>query len=161
MYKQRIAKELLKLSKDSDTNCIYVDENTKEGDNYIILSATIIGPDESPYHNGVFRLEVYLPERYPFSPPSIKFITKIYHPNIDDAGRICLDLMKMPPAGRWKPNMSIEGLLIAIRMLMESPNPDDPLMPEIAQEFKLNKKLFNEKAAEYTKTYAMISTHKN
>ncbi|XP_045462073.1 ubiquitin-conjugating enzyme E2 T-like [Harmonia axyridis] len=158
MYKQRISKELSKLSKGSDANGIFIDKDLKEGDDHIILNAQIIGPENTPYHNGVFHLKIYIPHQYPFAPPSIKFITKIYHPNIDDGGRICLDLMQMPPSGNWKPTTSLEGLLIAIRMLMESPNPDDPLMPEIAHEYKLYRQLFDKKALDHTKEYASMKS---
>jgi ubiquitin-conjugating enzyme E2 T len=67
------------------------------GDSLIHLHADLIGPVESPYCNGVFRLDIHIPPRYPIEPPQIKFITPIYHPNIDTGGRICLDALKMPP----------------------------------------------------------------
>ncbi|XP_031327560.1 ubiquitin-conjugating enzyme E2 T-like isoform X2 [Photinus pyralis] len=116
---------------------------------------SIIGPENTPYYKGTFNLEILIPENYPFSPPSIKFLTKVYHPNIDDSGRICLDLIKMPPKGNWKPTIGLEGLLIAIKMLLENPNPDDPLMMEIAEEFKNNKSEFERKARTCTEDYAI------
>ena len=62
-----------------------------------LLAPEIEGPADSPYEGGRFRLEVSIPSRYPFEPPSVRFLTPIYHPNIDSAGRICLDLLNMPP----------------------------------------------------------------
>nr|XP_033773592.1 ubiquitin-conjugating enzyme E2 T isoform X2 [Geotrypetes seraphini] len=61
------------------------------------LQAQILGGADTPYEKGIFNLEVILPERYPFEPPKIRFLTPIYHPNIDSAGRICLDILKLPP----------------------------------------------------------------
>nr|XP_055044303.1 ubiquitin-conjugating enzyme E2 T isoform X2 [Misgurnus anguillicaudatus] len=61
------------------------------------LQAQIVGGSSTPYEGGVFTLEIKLPERYPFEPPKISFLTPIYHPNIDNAGRICLDALKLPP----------------------------------------------------------------
>ncbi|XP_022913749.2 ubiquitin-conjugating enzyme E2 T-like [Onthophagus taurus] len=147
---QRLTKELAKLSR-QPTPGISV---SAKDDKLNTLEASILGPENTPYEDGVFHLDLLIPDDYPFNPPSIKFITKVYHPNIDDNGRICLDLLKMPPTGSWKPTIGIEGLLIAIRMLLGNPNPKDPLMADIAEEFLTNKKEFEKKAKEYCKKYA-------
>lgn len=128
----------------------------QKDDKINILQAVILGPEDTPYKNGTFHVEIVVPDNYPFSPPSIKFITKIYHPNIDDNGRICLDLIKMPPKGSWKPTIGLEGLLIAIRMLLQSPNPDDPLMADIAEEFVNDRMEYERKAQECTKKHALV-----
>ncbi|XP_066249467.1 ubiquitin-conjugating enzyme E2 T-like [Euwallacea similis] len=150
LQQARMKRELAKLANaDSKDICVF-----SKNDNLSVLEAQILGPPNTPYENGIFKLEIVIPEKYPFTPPSIKFLTKVYHPNIDDSGRICLDLMKMPPTGGWKPNIGIEALLIAIRMLLENPNPDDPLMGNIAEEFKQYNMEFCSKAREFTKKYA-------
>ena len=69
--------------------------------------------------------------RYPFEPPSVQFVTPIYHPNIDSSGRICLDTLNMPPKGAWKPSLNIPTVLSTVRLLLEHPNPDDGLMADI------------------------------
>ena len=61
-------------------------------------------------------------------PPQLKFLTKVYHPNIDHStGLICLDLLKMPPQGKWRPTHNISLILIAVQQLLSDPNPSDPL----------------------------------
>nr|KAF6395679.1 ubiquitin conjugating enzyme E2 T [Rousettus aegyptiacus] len=95
------------------------------------LRAQILGGADTPYEKGVFKLEVVIPERYPFEPPQIRFLTPIYHPNIDSAGRICLDILKLPPKGAWRPSLSIATVLTSIQLLMSEPNPDDPLVADV------------------------------
>nr|XP_022288948.1 ubiquitin-conjugating enzyme E2 T-like [Crassostrea virginica] len=119
------------------------------------LSAQILGGEGSPYEGGIFKLEIQIPERYPFEPPKVKFSTPIYHPNIDSGGRICLDTLKMPPKGAWKPCLNISTVLTSIQLLMAEPNPEDPLMTEIANEFQYNKATYVQTAKEWTKKYAM------
>ncbi|XP_054032434.1 ubiquitin-conjugating enzyme E2 T [Dryobates pubescens] len=118
------------------------------------LRAQIVGGADTAYEKGVFDLEIVVPERYPFEPPQIRFLTPIYHPNIDSAGRICLDVLKLPPKGAWRPSLSISTLLTSIQLLMAEPNPDDPLMADISSEFKYNRQLFLQNAREWTQKYA-------
>ncbi|NWH71259.1 UBE2T enzyme, partial [Piaya cayana] len=118
------------------------------------LRAQITGGAGTPYEKGVFNLEIVIPERYPFEPPKIRFLTPIYHPNIDSAGRICLDALKSPPKGTWSPCLNIVTLLTSIQLLMAEPNPDDPLMVEISSEYKYNKEVFLLRAREWSKKYA-------
>jgi ubiquitin-conjugating enzyme E2 N len=67
---------------------------TPHDDNLRYFDVTIDGPSQSPYEGGVFKLELFLPDDYPMTPPKVRFLTKIYHPNIDRLGRICLDVLK-------------------------------------------------------------------
>ncbi|KDO23143.1 hypothetical protein SPRG_09951 [Saprolegnia parasitica CBS 223.65] len=118
------------------------------------LQAQIQGPEGTPYENGVFLLEIKVPERYPFEPPKVHFTTPIFHPNIDNGGRICLDTLKMQPKGSWMPSVNLSTLLTTIRLLMAEPNPDDGLMPEITDLYKQNHALFVTKAKEMTAQHA-------
>ncbi|RQM24920.1 hypothetical protein B5M09_002458, partial [Aphanomyces astaci] len=99
------------------------------------LDVEIQGPEGTPYEKGIFLLSITIPERYPFEPPKVQFVTPIFHPNIDNAGRICLDTLKMQPKGSWMPSVNLSTLLTTIRLLMTDPNPDDGLMPEIVLDF--------------------------
>lgn len=112
--------------------------------------ATIIGPEDSPYEGGVFELDIIFPQTYPFKPPKIKFTTKIYHPNISRSGFICVDILKTD----WSPALTISKVLLSICSLLTDPNPEDPLEPQIAKEYKTNLEKFINTAKSWTKIYA-------
>ena len=67
------------------------------------LQATILGPSESPYEGGVFFLNIHFPTDYPFKPPKFAFTTRIYHPNINSNGAICLDILR----SQWSPALTV------------------------------------------------------
>ncbi|KAI9479538.1 ubiquitin-conjugating enzyme E2 [Zychaea mexicana] len=113
---------------------------------------SIAGPVDSPYKGGTFKLDINFTADYPFKPPTVKFITKVYHPNIDDDGSICVDLLK---ADVWKPATRVSQVLQAISMLLEHPNPDDALVGSIAEVYNTNRAKYNKTAKDYTKKHAM------
>ncbi|PKK22024.1 ubiquitin-conjugating enzyme E2D 1, transcript variant X1 [Columba livia] len=94
----------------------------------------LVKPD-SAYQGGVFFLTVHFPTDYPFKPPKIAFTTKIYHPNINSNGSICLDILR----SQWSPALTVSKVLLSICSLLCDPNPDDPLVPDIAQIYKSDK----------------------
>ncbi|CAA0810469.1 Probable ubiquitin-conjugating enzyme E2 37 [Striga hermonthica] len=114
------------------------------------------GPHGTVYTNGVFKIKIQIPERYPFQPPVVTFATPIYHPNIDNGGRICLDILNLPPKGTWQPSLNISTVLTSIGFLLSEPNPDDGLMHEASREYKYNREAFNQKARSMTEKYARV-----
>ena len=84
---------------------------------------------------GKFNLELFLPDDYPMCPPRIRFLTRIYHPNIDRLGRICLDVLK----NNWSPALQIRTILLSIQALLGAPNPEDPLNEAVAKQWKVRK----------------------
>ncbi|XP_012872817.1 PREDICTED: ubiquitin-conjugating enzyme E2 T [Dipodomys ordii] len=146
----RLKRELQMLATDPPPGITCWQEKDQMDD----LRAQILGGTNTPYEKGIFNLEVIIPERYPFEPPQIRFLTPIYHPNIDSAGRICLDVLKLPPKGAWRPSLNIATVLTSIQLLMSEPNPDDPLMADISSEFKYNKPVFLKNARQWTEKHA-------
>lgn len=156
MIVRRMKRELQLLSKSTAPG---ISAWPREDGNRIdVIDAEIIGACDTPYADGIFRLEIHIPPEYPLKPPRVKFNTPIYHPNIDSQGRICLDSLNMPPKGAWKPSLNISTLLTTIQALMSTPNPDDGLMVEITDEYRRNPALFNKKARDSTLQHAVASS---
>ena len=109
-----------------------------------------MGPGDSPYAGGLFNLHIDFPSDYPFKPPKIKFTTKTYHPNISEGGSICLDILK----DQWSPALTISKVLLSICSMLTDPNPDDPLVPEIAKLYKSDRAKYEATAKEWTRKYA-------
>ncbi len=146
MSSKRIQREHLELQKDAPENC----SAGPRGENPYIWDAMIIGPSDSPYAGGVFKLEIHFPSDYPFKPPKISFVNKIYHPNISASGAICLDILK----DKWSPALTISKVLLSICSLLTDPNPNDPLVPEIADIYMKNREEYNSNAKIWTLRYA-------
>ncbi|XP_057165594.1 ubiquitin-conjugating enzyme E2 D3 isoform X2 [Ursus arctos] len=107
--------------------------------------------NDSPYQGGVFFLTIHFPTDYPFKPPKVAFTTRIYHPNINSNGSICLDILR----SQWSPALTISKVLLSICSLLCDPNPDDPLVPEIARIYKTDRDKYNRISREWTQKYAM------
>lgn len=150
MALKRISKELTDLSRDPPAQC----SAGPVGEDMFHWQATIMGPPDSPYQGGVFFLTIHFPTDYPFKPPKVAFTTRIYHPNINSNGSICLDILR----SQWSPALTISKVLLSICSLLCDPNPDDPLVPEIARIYKTDPVRYNKTAQDWTQKYAMWST---
>eukprot|EP00286_Rhodomonas_abbreviata_P001793 CAMPEP_0181289050 /NCGR_PEP_ID=MMETSP1101-20121128/674_1 /TAXON_ID=46948 /ORGANISM="Rhodomonas abbreviata, Strain Caron Lab Isolate" /LENGTH=147 /DNA_ID=CAMNT_0023393243 /DNA_START=27 /DNA_END=470 /DNA_ORIENTATION=+ len=147
MALKRIQRELQELGRDPPANC----SAGPVGEDMFHWQATIMGPDDSPYSGGVFFLDIHFPADYPFKPPKVSFVTRIYHCNINSNGGICLDILKE----QWSPALTVSKVLLSICSLLTDPNPEDPLVPEIAQILKSNRTQHDATAREWTAKYAM------
>lgn len=70
----------------------------------------ILGPDDSPWEGGIFKLHFVIPQDYPNSPPDVKFLSKMFHPNIYKNGKICLDILQK----QWTPMYDIASILTSL-----------------------------------------------
>ncbi|CAG7882307.1 unnamed protein product [Brassica rapa] len=142
MASKRILKELKDLQKDPPSNC----SAGPVAEDMFHWQATIMGPPDSPYAGGVFLVSIHFPPDYPFKPPKVSFKTRVYHPNINSNGSICLDILKE----QWSPALTISKVLLSICSLLTDPNPDDPLVPEIAHMYKTDKSKYESTARSWT-----------
>ena len=147
---KRIQKEVEKMEKDAPENCSAGPIDSKDLTHW---TGTLIGPTESPFEGGVYKINIRFPPDYPYSPPRIMFLTKIFHPNIDRHGNICLDILK---SSAWSPALSIVKVLLSICSLLTDPNPNDPLEPEPASLIKTNMDEYKRIAREWTLLYTSV-----
>ncbi|CAB5374909.1 unnamed protein product [Rhizophagus irregularis] len=143
---KRINKELYDLGCDPPLYC----SAGPIGDDLFHWQATIMGPPDSPYSGGVFFLAIHFPTDYPFKPPKINFTTRIYHPNINSNGSIGLNILK----DCWSPALTISRVLLSIHSFVINPDPDNPLVPEIAHVYKTDSTRYEATAHEWACKYA-------
>ncbi|MCJ1437944.1 hypothetical protein MMC27_007331 [Xylographa pallens] len=120
-----------------------------DGDMFNCLG-TIYGPQGTPYDGGIFYLSIKFPPDYPFKPPKIRFLTKVFHPNIDADGHICLDILHE----RWCPALTISRVLLSISSFLDDPNPNQSLRSKVSKQYKNNKAAYENNVRMFVKRYA-------
>ena len=142
----RVTKEMKDMQRDPPDNC----SAGPIGDDMFAWSGTIIGPVDTVYQGGIFKIKINFPTDYPFKAPKVQFETKVFHPNINSSGQICLDVLK----DQWSPALTISKVLLSVCSLLSDPNPSDPLVPEIAIMYVKKRENYNAMAKEWTRLYA-------
>ncbi len=120
-------------------------------DNIYHWQLALPGPDDSPYYGGTFLVTITFPTTYPFASPTLLFQTKIYHPNINRKGEVCISML----GGGWKASFTVGDVLVSINALLVTPNPDDPLEPQIANQYNSNVNEYKKIAMDLTHKYAV------
>jgi len=144
---RRVNKEIADCKNDKTSN-VHIDlvDNSP-----FHLKGTFQGPEDTPYEGGRFDVDIVIPEAYPFQPVKMKFLTKVYHPNISSvSGAICLDILK----DAWSPVLTLKSTLISLQSLLCSPEPNDPQDAEVAKHYMTSKQSFNDTARYWTQIYA-------
>uniref|UniRef100_A0A8R7U116 E2 ubiquitin-conjugating enzyme n=1 Tax=Triticum urartu TaxID=4572 RepID=A0A8R7U116_TRIUA len=146
----RVQKELTECNRDSDISGVSIALHDG-GSSITHLTGTIAGPRDSPYEGGTFRIDIRLPGGYPFEPPKMQFITKVWHPNISSQnGAICLDILK----DQWSPALTLKTALLSLQALLSAPAPDDPQDAVVAQQYLRDKATFVSTARYWTEAFA-------
>ena len=120
-------------------------------DNLFKWKAIIIGQKDTPYVGGEFILNIDIPAEYPFRPPIVRFVSEIFHCNINANGFICLDIL----SEKWSPALTISNVVSSIKSLLSNPNLDKPLVHGIAKIYRSDKEKHDRIARDWTRKYAM------
>lgn len=137
---KRVIKEINQIKKEKiDGVEILCDED------YSNINAIIYGPADTPYSEGEFKISIKIGESYPMKPPSVSFTSNIFHPNVYNDGKICVDILQ----NEWSPSLKISTILISIRSLLMDPNPDSPANGVAAKLFTNDRNKFDETVREF------------
>lgn len=111
------------------------------------------GPEDTPYAGGTWKVRVELPDQYPIKSPSIGFVNKMYHPNIDEnSGSVCLDVINQT----WSPMFGLLNIFENfLPHLLRYANPSDPLNTEASNLMTKDEQRYNEVVKRYVKEYAL------
>lgn len=114
------------------------------GDNLFQWTAIIFGPVDTPLEGGVWKLDMAFPDDYPIKPPTVRFLTETFHPNIFPNGQICLDMLR---DGSWSPAYGVRTMLVAIQSLLADPDkhstPEGGANPDAEELFVRDRQQYN------------------
>ena len=144
MAERRLLKDLKKLESDSGTTSTSGITATPDEDSLFRWSAVIFGPEETIWEGGIFKLVLEFSEDYPNKPPKVKFLTKMFHPNIYNDGSICLDILQ----NMWSPVYDIASILTSVQSLLCDPNTKSPANNEAAELYTKNYKEYVQRVKE-------------
>ncbi|KAJ3248192.1 hypothetical protein HDU78_001592 [Chytriomyces hyalinus] len=150
MASKRLQKELGELTNTPSDD--FVTGPVSDSD-LLNWEAKLVGPTNSPYQGGKFTVALVFTSDYPFKPPKVKFVTKIYHPNVDEDGSICIGVLK-PDV--WKPSNKIADILNSLVLVLAEPNADDAINTSVAEAMNTNRAQYEKTCQEWIKKYASV-----
>lgn len=130
--RRRLVRDFKRLQQDPPAGI----SGAPKADNIMIWNAVIFGPADTPFEDGTFRLLLHFEEAYPNKPPQVKFVSKMFHPNVYANGELCLDILQ----NRWSPTYDVVAILTSVQSLLNDPNPNSPANAEAAQLYRENMK---------------------
>eukprot|EP00045_Choanoeca_perplexa_P017844 m.268449 g.268449 ORF g.268449 m.268449 type:complete len:165 (+) comp17652_c0_seq1:139-633(+) len=124
-------------------------------DNFFEWEAFVTGPEDTPFEFGVFRAVLTFPKDYPNSPPTMRFTSDLFHPNIYSDGRVCISIIHPPgadPSGyehsseRWSPVQSVDKILLSVVSMLAEPNDESPANVDAAKLWRESRTKFHKRA---------------
>lgn len=146
-------KELRKIKENTSFSVGLIDDDIHRWE------VIILGPPNTLYENGLFKAEMKFPQKYPDSPPKFRFISEMWHPNIDKEGNVCISILHEPGddaygyesvSERWMPVRNAESVIISIVALLDEPNTDSPANIDAAREYREARDIYNRRVLRLT-----------
>ncbi|CAA3027676.1 Ubiquitin-conjugating enzyme E2 2 [Olea europaea subsp. europaea] len=138
--RKRLMRDFKRLQQDPPAGI----SGAPQDNNIMFWNAVIFGPDDTPWDGGTFKLTLQFTEDYPNKPPIVRFVSRMFHPNIYADGSICLDILQ----NQWSPIYDVAAILTSIQSLLCDPNPNSPANSEAARMFSENKREYNRRVRE-------------
>ncbi|KAG8348348.1 putative Ubiquitin conjugating enzyme [Trypanosoma vivax] len=135
--RRRLTHDLIQLQR---SPCEQFSARPIDGDLYR-WRAVVAGPEATPWEGGLFKLLFEFTSEYPYAPPVVRFVTKVFHPNVYVDGKICLDTLKT----NWSPSLNVESLLLMIISLLSDPNPNSAANGEAAALYTQSRDQYDER----------------
>lgn len=148
---KRLLHELAALHKSPDQDALVQQLQPAHEDDLMVWRAELLAPREGVYGGGRFVLTIHVPPTYPTKPPSMRFVTRIFHPNVNwKSGEICLDVLQ----SQWSPAWTLQSACTAVLALMDVPEPDSPLNVDAANLARCDAVAYRALCQMYTTLYA-------
>eukprot|EP00210_Caulerpa_lentillifera_P000211 g206.t1 len=118
---------------------------------------TVMGPPDTFYEGGFFNCRLSFPKDYPNNPPTCKFVSDMWHPNVYKDGRVCISILHKPgndPTGyedaseRWSPVHTVETIMLSIISMLSSPNDESAANIDAAKDWREDRDGFKRKVAQ-------------
>ncbi|KAK7411466.1 hypothetical protein VNO78_02899 [Psophocarpus tetragonolobus] len=138
--RKRLMRDFKRLQQDPPAGI----SGAPQDNNIMLWNAVIFGPDDTPWDGGTFKLTLQFTEDYPNKPPTVRFVSRMFHPNIYADGSICLDILQ----NKWSPIYEVSAILTSIQSLLCDPNPDSPANSEAARMFTESRREYNRRLRE-------------
>ncbi|KAI9468377.1 Ubiquitin-conjugating enzyme E2 7 [Coemansia sp. RSA 989] len=126
----------------------------EDEENIFEWTVTLFGPPDTDYEGGMFKAVLKFPHDYPFEPPTMRFVSQMWHPNIYEDGRVCISILHSPVhdssgyediSERWNPAQTVETILVSVLSMLSNPNDESPANVDAAIMWRSDKTAYKRK----------------